>query len=117
MVASIAVPVVEWSMLGSSKCVVKCPCRGSAPLVSFPARSSLAMSPPACPFDRPGSLGKIGTILGDAGVDILAAGLSQDAEGDGATMMLRISSALTDDVVETISQAVGATLIVQVDLS
>ncbi|WP_279105950.1 phosphoglycerate dehydrogenase [Gordonia paraffinivorans] len=67
--------------------------------------------------DRPGSLGKIGTILGDAGVDILAAGLSQDAEGDGATMMLRISSALTDDVVETISQAVGATLIVQVDLS
>ena len=67
--------------------------------------------------DRPGSLGKIGTLLGDAGVDILAAGLSQDAEGGGATMMLRISSVLADDVVEAIGSAVGATLIEQVDLS
>ncbi|MCK8616263.1 phosphoglycerate dehydrogenase [Gordonia sp. C13] len=67
--------------------------------------------------DRPGSLGKIGTLLGDAGVDILAAGLSQDAEGGGATMMLRVSSAVADDVVEAIGTAVGATLIEQVDLS
>ncbi|MEP9391013.1 phosphoglycerate dehydrogenase [Gordonia sp. VNQ95] len=67
--------------------------------------------------DQPGSLGKIGTLLGDAGVDILAAGLSQDAEGGGATMVLRISRKLDDSLVDAISAAVGATLIEQVDLS
>ncbi|MFT4394903.1 phosphoglycerate dehydrogenase [Gordonia lacunae] len=67
--------------------------------------------------DQPGSLGKIGTLLGNAGIDILAAGLSQDAEGGGATMMLRVSSVLDDDVVAAIGDAVSATLIEQVDLS
>ena len=67
--------------------------------------------------DQPGSLGKIGTLLGDAGVDIKAAGLSQDVEGDGATVMLRVSSVLDENVVGAIRDAVGATLIEQVDLS
>ncbi|GAC66327.1 phosphoglycerate dehydrogenase [Gordonia soli] len=67
--------------------------------------------------DQPGSLGKIGTLLGNAGVDILAAGLSQDAEGSGATVLLRVDRALDDDVVAAIREAVGATLIEQVDLS
>ena len=67
--------------------------------------------------DQPGSLGKIGTLLGNAGIDILAAGLSQDAEGGGATMMLRVSSVLDDEVVAAIGDAVSATLIEQVDLA
>ncbi|MCH5643038.1 MULTISPECIES: phosphoglycerate dehydrogenase [unclassified Gordonia (in: high G+C Gram-positive bacteria)] len=67
--------------------------------------------------DQPGSLGKIGTLLGNAGIDILAAGLSQDAEGPGATMMLRVGDKIADDLVSAISDAVGATLIEQVDLS
>lgn len=67
--------------------------------------------------DQPGSLGKIGTLLGDAGIDILAAGLSQDAAGAGATVLLRVSRKIDDAVLEAISAAVDATLIEQVDLS
>ncbi|GAC49009.1 D-3-phosphoglycerate dehydrogenase [Gordonia aichiensis NBRC 108223] len=67
--------------------------------------------------DQPGSLGKIGTLLGNAGIDILAAALSQDAEGGGATMMLRVSKKVDDAVVSAISDAVDSTLIEQVDLS
>jgi D-3-phosphoglycerate dehydrogenase len=67
--------------------------------------------------DQPGSLGKIGTLLGNAGIDIQAAGLSQDAEGEGATILLRVSQEVPAAVVEAIGEAVGATLIEQVDLS
>ncbi|MFT4127682.1 MAG: ACT domain-containing protein, partial [Gordonia sp. (in: high G+C Gram-positive bacteria)] len=75
--------------------------------------------------DKPGSLGRIGTLLGDAGIDILAAALSQDlpqagaeaAGGPGATVILRLSRKVDDGVVDAIANAVGATLIEQVDLS
>lgn len=67
--------------------------------------------------DQPGSLGKIGTLLGNAGIDILAAALSQDAEGDGATIILRVNRKIDDDVIAAITGAVDATLIEQVDLS
>ena len=56
-------------------------------------------------------------MLGNAGIDILAAGLSQDAEGAGATIVLRVGRKIDDDVVAAIADAVGATLIEQVDLS
>lgn len=67
--------------------------------------------------DKPGSLGKIGTVLGDAEIDILAAALSQDADGEGATVILRVSREIEDAVVSAIAESVGATLIEQVDLS
>ncbi|MFT3715710.1 MAG: phosphoglycerate dehydrogenase [Gordonia sp. (in: high G+C Gram-positive bacteria)] len=67
--------------------------------------------------DQPGSLGKIGTLLGNAGIDILAAGLSQDLEGSGATVMLRVDKTIDDDVLSAIGDAVQATLIKQVDFS
>ncbi|QKT07786.1 phosphoglycerate dehydrogenase [Gordonia sp. X0973] len=67
--------------------------------------------------DKPGSLGKIATALGDAGVDIQAAALSQDASGDGATVMLRVDRELSDDVVAKVGASVDAALIKQVDLS
>ena len=41
-------------------------------------------------IDGPGALGRIGTLLGNAGVNIHAAQLSEDAEGPGATILLRI---------------------------
>ena len=63
--------------------------------------------------DQPGSLGKVGTLLGNAGVDILAAALSQDVEGDGATLILRVDRELGDDLVAEIRDAVDATLIEQ----
>ncbi|SIS07441.1 phosphoglycerate dehydrogenase [Williamsia sterculiae] len=67
--------------------------------------------------DQPGSLGKIGTLLGNAGVDIVAAGLSQDAEGSGATVLLRVDREIPSEVVAAVGDAVSATLIEQVDLS
>ncbi len=67
--------------------------------------------------DRPGSLGRIGTALGDAGVDIAAAALSQDAEGTGATILLRVDRDVPAEVRESIAAAVGASTLELVDLS
>ncbi len=67
--------------------------------------------------DQPGSLGKIGTLLGDAGIDIQAAALSQDAEGPGATVLLRVSQPVSAELQQSIADAVSATTIAQVDLS
>ena len=67
--------------------------------------------------DRPGALGKIGTVLGTAGVNILAAQLSQDADGDGATIMLRLDRAVPVDVLDGIGTDVGAVTLELVDLS
>lgn len=67
--------------------------------------------------DKPGTLGKIGTLLGNAGIDIAAAGLSQDAEGGGATVLLRVDREIPAAVVDAIADAVSATLIRQVDLT
>ncbi|MCF8571369.1 phosphoglycerate dehydrogenase [Gordonia sp. HY002] len=66
--------------------------------------------------DQPGTLGRIGSLLGDAGIDIEAAALAQDADGDGATMLLRVDREVGDDVLASIGDAVSATLIKQVDL-
>ena len=67
--------------------------------------------------DQPGTLGKIGTLLGNAGVDICAAGLAQDLEGPGATTILRLDRAVDEDTVAAVADAVSATLIKQVDFS
>ena len=67
--------------------------------------------------DQPGSLGKVGTLLGNSGVDILAAALSQDVEGDGATLILRVDREIGDDLLAEVRGAVGATLIELVDLA
>ena len=40
--------------------------------------------------DQPGALGKIGTLLGAADINIHAAQLSEDAEGPSATILLRL---------------------------
>ena len=58
--------------------------------------------------DQPGTLGKIGTVLGTAGINVHAAQLSQDAEGPGATILLRIDGDVPNDVRAAIAEAVGA---------
>jgi D-3-phosphoglycerate dehydrogenase len=68
-------------------------------------------------IDQPGTLGKIGTLLGTADINIHAAQLSQDAEGPGATILLRIDREVPADVRATITEAVGAKLLEVVDLS
>ena len=67
--------------------------------------------------DKPGALGKIGTLLGAAKVNIEAAQLSQDAAGGGATVMLRVDRDVPVDVQAAIRDAVEATLVETVDLS
>ncbi|HUB56206.1 MAG TPA: phosphoglycerate dehydrogenase [Mycobacterium sp.] len=67
--------------------------------------------------DQPGALGKIGTLLGAAGVNIHAAQLSEDAEGPGATILLRLDQDVPADVRSAISAAVNANLLEVVDFS
>ena len=67
--------------------------------------------------DAPGALGKIGTLLGSAGVNIQAAQLSEDAEGPSATILLRLDRDVPADVRSAISEAVGANKLEVVDLS
>jgi len=68
-------------------------------------------------IDQPGTLGKIGTLLGGADINIHAAQLSEDAEGPGATILLRINRDVPADVRTSIAEAVGAKLLEVVDLS
>ncbi|MBF6226896.1 phosphoglycerate dehydrogenase [Nocardia abscessus] len=67
--------------------------------------------------DRPGALGRIGTKLGEAEVDILAAQLTQDVDKEGATVVLRVGREVPADVQDAIAESVGAAKVVQVDLT
>jgi D-3-phosphoglycerate dehydrogenase / 2-oxoglutarate reductase len=67
--------------------------------------------------DQPGALGKIGTLLGGAEVNIIAAQLSQDADGEGATIMLRLDRDVPADVRSALRAAVDAVTLEVVDLS
>ena len=67
--------------------------------------------------DKPGALGKIGTLLGAADVNIHAAQLSADADGAGATAMLRLDREVPADVLAAIGAAVDAATLKLVDLS
>ncbi len=67
--------------------------------------------------DQPGALGKIGTLLGGAGVNIHAAQLSEDAEGPFATILLRLDQDVPGDVRSAIAAAVSAKKLEVVDLS
>ncbi|MDT5012111.1 MAG: D-3-phosphoglycerate dehydrogenase / 2-oxoglutarate reductase [Mycobacterium sp.] len=68
-------------------------------------------------IDQPGVLGRIGTLVGEAGVNIHAAQLSEDAEGPGATILLRLDRRPPEDVLAAIGPAVDANLLELVDLS
>lgn len=67
--------------------------------------------------DQPGALGKIGTLLGAAEVNILAAQMSQDTSGKAATVMLRLDRDVPADVRAAIGAAVDAVTLEVVDLS
>jgi len=67
--------------------------------------------------DQPGALGKIGTLLGGAGVNIHAAQLSEDAAGPGATILLRLDRDVPAQVRSAIAAAVSANKLEVVDLS
>lgn len=65
--------------------------------------------------DAPGALGTVGTKLGAAGINIEAAALTQAEKGDGAVLILRVESAVPEELEAEISAELGATSF-QVDL-
>ncbi|MQA14150.1 MAG: phosphoglycerate dehydrogenase [Pseudonocardiaceae bacterium] len=58
--------------------------------------------------DRPGVMGKVGTLLGESGINILAAQLSQTTAGTDAIMLLRVDQAPAAGVLEPLGAAIGA---------
>ncbi|SDK85566.1 D-3-phosphoglycerate dehydrogenase [Actinopolyspora mzabensis] len=58
--------------------------------------------------DRPGVMGKVGTLLGEVGTNIEAAQISQTSDGSDAIMLLRVDRPVDAGVLEPIGAAVGA---------
>jgi len=58
--------------------------------------------------DRPGVMGRVGTLLGEAGVNIEAAQISQTTDGRDALMLLRVDRPVDGTVLAPVGAAVGA---------
>jgi D-3-phosphoglycerate dehydrogenase len=67
--------------------------------------------------DRPGIVGTVGRILGDAQVNIAGMQVSRDSKGGHALVAMTVDSAIPHDVLDEIVQAIGAETARQVDLS
>ncbi|MBN9102133.1 MULTISPECIES: phosphoglycerate dehydrogenase [unclassified Pseudonocardia] len=58
--------------------------------------------------DRPGVMGRVGSLLGEAAVNIEAAQISQTNDGSDAIMLLRVDRAIDPGVLGPIGASVGA---------
>src|SRR3954453_23196617 len=67
--------------------------------------------------DRPGIVGAVGSILGEAGVNIGAMQVARREAGGEALMTLTVDNPVTPDVLGAAAEAVGATAASAVDLS
>ncbi len=67
--------------------------------------------------DRPGVVGSIGTILGEAGVNIAAMQVARRVAGGEALMTLTVDSAVAPELLGRAAEAVGATAASTVDLT
>ena len=67
--------------------------------------------------DRPGMVGTVGKILGDAEVNIAGMQVSRDSKGGHALVALSVDSAVPNEVLEEIRQAISAQMVRGVDLS
>ncbi|EID53345.1 phosphoglycerate dehydrogenase [Saccharomonospora xinjiangensis] len=61
--------------------------------------------------DRPGIMGRVGTLLGEAGINIEAAQISQTTDRSDAVMLLRVDRAVDSHMLEPIGATVDARLI------
>jgi D-3-phosphoglycerate dehydrogenase len=66
--------------------------------------------------DRPGIVGAVGGILGDADVNIASMQVSRTQQGGDALMALTVDTAIPDDALRAIADAVGAQSARSVDL-
>ncbi|MDQ6641529.1 MAG: phosphoglycerate dehydrogenase [Actinomycetota bacterium] len=67
--------------------------------------------------DRPGMVGTVGGILGDAAVNIAGMQVSRDEKGGRALVALSVDSAVQPDVLEQIRDAIHAETVRGVDLT
>lgn len=67
--------------------------------------------------DRPGIVGAIGAMLGDAGVNIAGAQVSRTEQGGRALMALTVDSAVPADILAEIAEVIGASSARSVDLT
>lgn len=58
--------------------------------------------------DVPGALGVVGTELGNAGINIEAAALTQAAKGDGAILILRVEAEVPAELENKIAEKLSA---------
>ncbi|MBP2186737.1 phosphoglycerate dehydrogenase [Amycolatopsis magusensis] len=61
--------------------------------------------------DRPGIMGRVGTVLGEAGINIEAAQISQTTDRADAVMLLRVDRSVDQHVLEPIGTVVQASTI------
>jgi D-3-phosphoglycerate dehydrogenase len=66
--------------------------------------------------DVPGVIGRVGTILGDAGINIADMDVGQSPEGQAALMALSTTAAVPPDVVDALRAAPGVLEAVAIDL-
>lgn len=66
--------------------------------------------------DRPGIVGVVGLLLGDAGINIAGMQVGRNAKGGKALIALSVDSALGPDLTEAIAAEIGADQGRRVDL-
>lgn len=57
--------------------------------------------------DKPGIIGKVGTLLGDNGFNIAGMHVGRESEGQGAVMVLKLDTAIPDALLEQIRRIDG----------
>jgi len=57
--------------------------------------------------DRPGVIGKVGTLLGEAGINIAGMHVGRESEGQGALMVLKLDTPTSEGLLEQIRQIDG----------
>jgi D-3-phosphoglycerate dehydrogenase len=67
--------------------------------------------------DRPGIVGTVGRVLGDAGVNIAGMQVSRDRQGGHALVAMTVDSAIPPGVLDDIVREIGAETARQVDLT
>jgi D-3-phosphoglycerate dehydrogenase / 2-oxoglutarate reductase len=67
--------------------------------------------------DRPGVVGTVGRILGEADVNIAGMQVSRDHKGGHALVAMTVDSPIPQQVVDEISVAIDAAIVRTVDLS
>jgi D-3-phosphoglycerate dehydrogenase len=67
--------------------------------------------------DRPGIIGKVGTIFGDAGINIATMDVGRRAQGGEALMVLTVDSEVPQGVLDDVARAIEASTISAVTLT